>query len=147
MPTASSIKRETAILKKHLAEHRLKLTRQRQVILETFLSKDHVTAEDLYREIIKRNVRVGLATVYRTLNLLCHCGLAQQRHFSDTRTLYDNVSNKDHHDHLICTRCGKIIEFENSAIERLQEMVARKNKFAIYNHKLELYGLCRDCHG
>ncbi len=140
------MKREAETLKKHLAERRLKLTRQRQQILEIFLGKDHVTAEDLYREMTRRNIRVGLATVYRTLNLLCQCGLAQQRHFGDTRTLYDNVSNKNHHDHLICTKCGRIIEFENSDIERLQHLVARKNKFVIYSHKLELYGRCANCH-
>ncbi len=89
---------------------------------------------------------MGLATVYRTLNILCQCGLAQQRHFGDARTLYDNVSNKSHHDHLICTDCGKIVEFENPAIERLQELVAKKNRFSIYSHKLELYGLCARCH-
>ena len=135
------------ILKKHLVEHGLKSTRQRQFILKTFLSKDHVTAEDLYREISRRNARVGLATVYRTLNLLCLCGLAQQRHFADSRTLYDNVFDKAHHDHLICTGCGKIIEFENTEIERLQEKVARKNRFKIYSHKLEIYGLCAACIG
>ncbi len=138
--------RETETLKKHLAKNGLKLTRQRELILETFLDKDHVTAEDLYREINRRDARVGLATVYRTLNILCQCGLAQQRHFGDARTLYDNVSNKSHHDHLICTDCGKIVEFENPAIERLQELVAKKNRFSIYSHKLELYGLCARCH-
>lgn len=135
------------ILKRHLADNGLKLTRQRKAILRAFLNKDHVTAEDLYKEISRRNVKAGLATVYRTLNLLCRCGLAQQRHFGDSKTLYDNVHNKSHHDHLICTRCGKIVEFENPAIERLQERVARENRFSIYNHKLELYGLCGACRG
>lgn len=139
------MKRETETLKRYLEAHHLKLTRQRQLILKVFLGKDHITAEDLYREIGRRGERAGLATVYRTLNLLCDCGLAQQRHFSESRTLYDNVSNKDHHDHLICTKCGSIVEFENPAIERLQELVARKNKFTIYRHKLELYGLCKRC--
>ncbi len=139
------MKQASEILTKHLAEHGLKLTRQRRAILKAFLSKDHVTAEDLYKEISRRNLKVGLATVYRTLNLLCQCSLAQPRHFGDSRTLYDNVHNKEHHDHMICTGCGKIVEFENTAIERLQEKVAKESHFTIYSHKLEIYGLCGAC--
>lgn len=142
----SAVSREVELLKDHLAKHRLKLTEQRGVILEAFLKADHITAEELYREIVrKKNQRLGLATIYRTLNLLCEVGIAQQRHFGDAKTLYDNVSRKSHHDHLICTQCGRITEFESPAIERLQEEVARRNRYVIHNHRLELYGVCEDC--
>jgi Fur family transcriptional regulator, ferric uptake regulator len=136
--------REIELLKDHLAKHSLKLTRQRQEILTMFLKNEHITAEQMYRQLAKRDPHIGLATIYRTLNLFCEAGIAQARHFG-TQTQYDNVSHKGHHDHLICTGCGKIIEFENCDIERLQEEVARRNGFTIKTHKLELYGLCTAC--
>ena len=136
--------KEIASLKQHLMKHQLKLTRQREQILALFLKQEHVTAEQMYRSLSKRDPHIGLATIYRTLNLFCDAGLAQARHFG-AQTQYDNVSHKGHHDHLICTGCGKILEFENSEIERLQEEVAAKNGFTIQTHRLELYGLCSRC--
>ena len=136
--------KEIASLKEHLSKHQLKLTRQRQQILTEFLKMEHITAEEMYRHLAKKHPHIGLATIYRTLNLFCEAGLAQARHFG-AQTKYDNVSHKGHHDHLICTSCGKIVEFENCDIERLQEEVARRNGFTIQTHKLELYGLCSNC--
>lgn len=137
--------REVEQLKGHLAKHRLKLTRQRQTILEAFLRADHITAEGLHREIVRRkSQQMGLATIYRTLNLLCEVGIAQQCHFDDTKTLYDNVSRKSHHDHLICNKCDKIIEFESPAIERLQEKMVARHGFTLSHHRLELHGHCID---
>ena len=136
--------KELAILKEHLAKNNLKLTRQRENILTTFLKMEHVTAEHMYRLLAKKDPHIGLATVYRTLKLLCETGLAKEHHFG-TQTQFDNVAHKGHHDHLICTDCGKIIEFENCQIEQLQEEVAAQNGFTIKTHRLELYGLCSDC--
>ena len=136
--------RDIQVLKDHLAKHQLKLTRQREHILDMFLKMEHITAEQMYRSLSRKDPRIGLATIYRTLNLFCEAGLAQARHFG-TQTHYDNVAHKGHHDHLICTGCGKIVEFENCDIERLQEEVARRNGFTIQTHKLELYGLCSSC--
>ncbi len=135
---------EISVLQEHLSKHQLKLTRQREQILTVFLKMEHITAEQMYRLLAKKDPHIGLATIYRTLNLFCEAGLAQARHFG-TQTQYDNVSHKGHHDHLICTSCGKIVEFENCDIERLQEEVAAKNGFTIQTHKLELYGLCSSC--
>nr|MBI3613909.1 transcriptional repressor [Nitrospirota bacterium] len=136
--------KEIALLRDHLAKHQLKLTRQREQILTVFLRMEHITAEQMYRMLAKKDPHIGLATIYRTLNLFCEAGLAQARHFG-TQTQYDNISHKGHHDHLICTDCGKIVEFENCDIERLQEEVARRNGFTIKTHKLELYGVCTNC--
>ncbi len=136
--------KEMQVLKEHLAKHQLKLTRQRELILNEFLKKEHITAEEMYHLLAKKDPHLGLATIYRTLNLFCDAGLAQARHFG-SQTQYDNVSHKRHHDHLICTGCGKIVEFENCDIERLQEEVAARNGFVIQTHKLELYGLCSSC--
>jgi Fur family ferric uptake transcriptional regulator len=139
------VNKEVARLKSYLAEKQLKLTQQRETILEAFLKVDHITAEELHRQISRKGrQRTGLATIYRTLNLLCEVGIGQQRHFDDTRTIYDNVINKKHHDHLICNKCDKIIEFESPAIERLQEEMAARHGFTLSNHRLELYGHCID---
>jgi len=135
---------EIDVLKEHLTKHQLKLTRQREQILNVFLKMEHVTAEQIYRMLARKDPHIGLATIYRTLKLLCDAGLAQERHFG-AQTQFDNVSHKGHHDHLICTSCGKIVEFENCDIERLQEEVAQRNGFVIQTHKLELYGLCAKC--
>lgn len=136
--------KEIGTLREHLAKHHLKLTRQREHILQAFLRTEHVTAEQMYRQLSKKDPHIGLATIYRTLNLFCEAGLAQARHFG-SQTQYDNITHKGHHDHLICTGCGRIVEFENCDIERLQEEVARRNGFTIQTHKLELYGLCGAC--
>ena len=128
--------RESERLRIYLAKNGLKLTRQREIILEAFLKADHITAEDLYRELSrKKKLQLGLATIYRTLNLLCEVGIAQERHFGNTKTLYDNVSRKSHHDHLICNQCGRITEFESPDIERLQEEIARKKRYVIESHR------------
>ena len=136
--------KEISALKEHLAKHQLNLTRQREYILQAFLQNEHITAEQMYRQLAKKDPHIGLATIYRTLNLFCEAGLAQARHFG-SQTQYDNATHKGHHDHLICTGCGKIMEFENQEIERLQEHVATRHGFTIKTHKLELYGLCSHC--
>ena len=144
MAGAQTTMKEIGVLKEHLTRHQLKLTRQREQILNVFLKNEHITAEQMYRLLSKKDPHIGLATIYRTLNLFCEAGLAQARHFG-SQTQYDNVSHKGHHDHLICTSCGKIVEFENDDIERLQEEVAAGKGFTIQTHKLELYGLCAGC--
>src|SRR5262245_66629632 len=107
--------KEMEALKNHLTKHQLKLTRQRELILTAFLRQEHITAEAMYHQLAKSDPHLGLATIYRTLNLFCDAGLAQARHCG-SQTQYDNVSHKGHHDHLICTGCGKIVEFENCAV-------------------------------
>lgn len=140
--------KEEEVFKEYLDRNNLKMTKQREIIFETFFETDrHVTAEELYREAFKKDQNIGLATVYRTLNLFCQCGLAEQRHFGGGHTLYDNhnMYNHRHHDHLVCSRCWKIIEFEAPEIEVLQDKVAKEYDFLITHHKHELYGLCSGC--
>lgn len=140
-----AVNKERELLKNHLTQKGLKLTLQRERILEAFLKVDHITAEDLHRQISRKNrPALGLATIYRTLNLLCEIGIGQQRHFGDSKTIFDNVLHKKHHDHLICDKCDKIIEFECPDIERLQEEMAAMHGFTLKNHRLELYGHCLD---
>ena len=140
------MEKEIEVLKKHIQSRQLKLTRQRKIILDAFLSMPrHVSAEELYESSAKKNASIGLATIYRTLHLLSQAGLVQGREFGDGQTRYEFVYNHHHHDHLICVHCGKIIEFENMDIEHLQDQVAKEHSFIIQRHKLELYGYCKDC--
>ena len=136
----------TEQLSSYLAGQGLKSTRQRDRILDVFVSAGrHFSAEELYLLIKKTDTRIGYATVYRTLKLLAEAGLAHERRFEDGVTRFEYNAAEGHHDHLICTRCGRIIEFENEQIEDLQLRVAKKNRFQVQTHKLELYGLCEGC--
>lgn len=132
----------------YLGKQGLKSTRQREAILDEFLASGaHLSTEELYLAIRQKHPGIGYATVHRTLKLLAECGLAAPRHFGDGQTRYEQSSAEQHHDHLICTRCGRIVEFENPGIERLQEQVARTHGFVIRNHRLDIYGECADCVG
>jgi Fur family ferric uptake transcriptional regulator len=135
-----------AMLDKYMAERGLKSTRQRALIVDTFFQAGgHVSVEDVWSRVRKLDARVSVATVYRTMKLLAESGLAHARNFGDGQTRYEAAIGREHHDHLICTSCGKIIEFENDRIEAMQEMVAKRHGFRVTSHKMELYGLCRDC--
>jgi Fur family ferric uptake transcriptional regulator len=124
----------------------LKSTRQRDIILDSFLSSDrHISIEELYLKLRAKNPNIGYATVYRTLKLFAESGIAREIQFGDGQTRYEHAAEGEHHDHLVCTRCGKIIEFENETIELLQQEVAKNHGFMINNHKLELYGFCEKC--
>ena len=124
----------------------LKSTRQREVILDEFLRVgSHISTEELYLRLRRKNPRIGYATVHRTLKLFAECGIAEQRHFGDGQARYEASDLDEHHDHLICVTCGKIVEFEDPRIERLQEEVARQHGFSIERHRLELYGCCESC--
>jgi len=138
----------TEQLSQFLAGQGMKSTRQRRQILDVFVSaRRHLSAEELTLLVKKTDAGIGYATVYRTMKLLAGAGLAHERRFEDGVTRFEYAAAEKHHDHLICTRCGKIIEFENEKIEQLQHGVAKKNRFQVLSHKLELYGLCSDCQG
>jgi len=139
-------KKATEQLSEFLAGQGLKSTRQRHSILDVFVSAGrHLSAEELTLLVKKTDAGIGYATVYRTMKLLAEAGLAHERRFEDGVTRFEYNAAEGHHDHLICTRCGRIIEFENEQIEELQLRVAKKNKFKVHSHKLELYGLCEGC--
>ena len=121
-------------------------TTQRQVIVETFVGADeHITVEDLHHRVRAIDRTISAATVYRTVNMLVEMGVATKRHFGAGSATFECEVNKEHHDHLVCTACGKIIDFHNTAIEDLQERVAQEHGFAISDHRLELYGTCAEC--
>lgn len=123
----------------------LKLTRQRQTILEAFLSgQKHVAIDELLAQTRQLHPGVGHATVYRTMKLFVDAGIAHEHNFSDGPAQYEPAQPGDdeHHDHLICTACDRIVEFENDEIEALQEKVAKTHGFKLTDHRMQLYGVC-----
>ncbi len=131
----------------YLARKRLKNTSQRMTILKAFLrQKSHLSTEDFYLQLRKKHPGIGYATVHRTLKLFSECGIASERNFGDGQMRFEVNLGNEHHDHLVCTDCGRIIEFEDQQIEKLQRDIAHKHNFFIKDHRLELYGLCSDCH-
>ncbi len=129
----------------YLASKGLKQTTQRKVIVEHFLRlNSHVDADELHQSVREEGHDIGLATIYRTLNLLRDAGLVDQQSFQDGRHVYEVASPNSHHDHLVCTSCGVVIEFEDPEIERLQEKIAVKYAMVLKSHRLDLYGTCLD---
>jgi Fur family ferric uptake transcriptional regulator len=116
----------------------------RERILNAFLSQSHITVHELYGLLNINGQRVSLSTIYRTMGMLCKMGIARLRHFGE-KAQYDNVSSKGDHDHLICTDCGQIIEFKDSAIEKLRQQIAAVHGFCLTGQNLEVYGLCSRC--
>ena len=135
------------ILREYLVKHGLKASRQRDLIVEVFLATGgHVRMDELLTNVRNLDHRVSQATVYRTMKLLIDCGIAAARNFSDGHTRYERSdATGEHHDHLICTQCGQIIEFVDPRIEQMQERVAKAHGFVVTHHKMELYGLCNNC--
>ena len=137
---------ELNALSAYLEQNGLKQTKQRELILNTFLEAgQHVTSEDLYQKVREAHPNVGITTVYRTMKLLVDAGLATERNFDDGITRYE--IEHEHHDHLVCLKCGKIVEFECQMIEDTQNEIARQHGFQVLRHRHELYGHCGDCQG
>ena len=138
--------KEIDVLENYISENNLKITKQRRTVLKAFLEcKNHISVEELYNTVLKTEPKIGLATVYRTLALLTKSGLALEMDFGDGQKRYESSYRTVHHDHMVCTECGKIIEFNHPLIEKYQEEIAKENSFKITSHKLDLFGHCLDC--
>ena len=131
-------------LNSYLVRHGLKQTRQREAILDAFLaSTGHVTSEDLYERVRSDHPEIGAATVYRTLKLFVDAGVANASTFREGITVYEH--ELQHHDHLICLGCSRIIEFECAEIESAQLRIAKDHGFRLTRHRHHLFGYCSDC--
>jgi Fur family ferric uptake transcriptional regulator len=122
----------------------LKVTHPRTKILDVLQSHPgtHLSADEIHNKLVEHNESIGLATVYRVLTQLELAGLIQKNQFNDNQSSYE--IKKQHHDHLICTKCGKIIEFMNNDLELLQEKISDKYQFRLDSHVMTLFGVCRD---
>ena len=137
---------EMQVFLEHLQSRKLKVTPHRELILETFLGNEgHRSVEDIYRAVREQDPRVGYTTVYRTMKILLECGLAREIDLADGITRYEHLFNHQHHDHMVCMECGESIEFYNEDIEALQDAASEQLGFKVLDHKLQIYGLCKDC--
>ena len=122
----------------------LKVTHPRTKILDILQSNPnmHLSADEIHNKLVDHKESIGLATVYRVLTQLEVAGLIQKNQFSDNQSSYE--IKKQHHDHLICTKCGKIVEFINNDLEALQEKISDKYQFRLDSHVMTLFGVCKD---
>ncbi len=132
--------------KKHLKAAGLKITTPRMRILDLFSNSDsqHISAEEIYQQLSDIDHDISLATIYRVLSQFEEAGLIIQHRFSEGRRVFE-LNHGEHHDHLVCVQCRKIIEFHDDWIEQRQKELAKRFHFTMTDHSLTLYGLCSDC--
>lgn len=141
--TADGVER----FREYLRAYNHPVTPQRLRVAEAlFGTHRHISADEI-REILEgRGEPIGKATIYRTLDLLSKAGLIREHDFGEGFRRYEARPSRPHHEHLVCTRCGKVIEFESDAVDRLEREIAGLHRFRPSRHKLEIYGLCEECH-
>lgn len=134
------------IFTKYINSKGLNLTRQREEILEIFTkTKKHLSVDDLFSLVKKRDAGIGHTTVFRTLKLFCEAGIAREVDLGRKVIRYEFIFGHQHHDHLVCTYCGSFIEAMDPDIERLQEKLCKKFKFFSEKHRMEIFGVCKKC--
>ncbi len=134
------------ILRQYLKNNGLLHSKQREQILDIFLKTEkHPTINDLYDLVRKKTPKIGLATVYRSMKVICGAGLARETDFGDGTKRFEHKYKHQHHDHLVCLKCGRIIEIISPEIEKLQENLAKKHRFNAVRHRMEIFGLCKTC--
>ena len=148
----AEVDRESFI--KLLKNHGLKVTRQRLMVLEAIAScpDEHLTAEEIFELVKAVCPEIGLATVYRTIQLLNELHLIDRINFDDGFVRYEmgsapNEEQKHHHHHLICKKCGKVISFQDDLLEELEKSIAETTGFFVVDHDVKLYGYCVECGG
>jgi Fur family ferric uptake transcriptional regulator len=137
---------EEKIFTDFIRKKNLKQSHQRMDVLNKFLSTDkHLTTEELFKIVKRKNPRIGYATVSRTLKLLCKCGLARELRFHDGVSRFEHLFGHEHHDHLVCVKCGTFMEISDIRIEKLQKEIVKKHQFKELYHRMEIYGICGKC--
>ena len=132
--------------RRYLGDHNLPLTQQRLAVGEIlFVAADHLSAEDVARQLARKGEAVGTATVYRTLDLLVRSGLVREHDFGEGFKRYEPMAAGQVHEHCVCSSCGKVMEFSNDRLERMIALLAEEVEFRPHHHRLEVYGLCREC--
>jgi Fur family transcriptional regulator, ferric uptake regulator len=146
MISRQMLREAEAVFHDHLKRVGLKRTAQRDTILRTFLdTRDHLSNDDLYRLVKKKDSGIGFTTVYRTLKLLSECGLASEVDFHDGIARFEHQYQRRNHHHMVCTACGSSVEFFSPEIERIEQEIGRKNKYLPTRHTFQIYGVCERC--
>ena len=131
---------------KFVAQERLRRTEQRDKILDTFMATErHVTVQELYDLVRSRHKGIGYATVARTVKLMCDSGVCRQVDFGEGALRYEHKYGHNHHDHLICVRCGRFEEIYSPKLEKIQHELVKKHGYVQESHKLDIFGLCPRC--
>lgn len=139
---------ELEIVEQYMRDQGLRWTRQRRLIAQVaFANHSHFTADELLELCVEKNPGVSRATVYRTLGMLEEAGFVEGLDTGDGGRRFEHVLGHVHHDHMVCSKCGKIIEFHDDELEQRQEVAARSQGFKITSHSLKLFGECSDCQG
>lgn len=142
----SELDREMKTFREFLLPQGLKLTRERESLLrEIFATHYHFEADELLFRLKEKNVKISRATIYRTLDLLVKSGLVRRIHLGEDHYHYERVRGNSHHDHLICTTCGRVIEFHDNELEARQLEVCRRKRFTATFHNLQILGICHEC--
>lgn len=129
-----------------MKEKGLLYSKQREQILGTFMkSRSHLAIDDIYNAVRKKNSRIGLATVYRTMKIICDCGLAREVDFGDSLRRFEHKYQRQHHHHLVCIKCGRIIEVRSNQIESLQKKLAKQHDFTFTRNTMKIFGICSKC--
>ena len=134
-------------LRDYLRARKLRMTPERRWVLHGVLSRQgHFHAEELLAFLRRRQMPVSRATLYRTLDHLTASGLVKKHRFGTDHAMFEPNFGRRHHDHLVCDRCGDVLEFVNEDIERLQEQVCARHGFSPTNHVMQIFGICARCH-
>jgi Fur family ferric uptake transcriptional regulator len=140
------LKEELELFYSYLRQNGLKKTYQKDLILETFLNTEgHLSVEDVYALVKRRDKRIGIVTVFRTLKSLTACGIAKEIMLGDGLTRFEHSYHHPHHHHIVCTECHKTIEFVSPELERIQQEIVSKYRFLPIHHRLQIYGNCEYC--
>lgn len=130
----------------YLRERGQRVTSERLALFdEIFAHHGHIDAEQLHRSLRRRGMKISRATVYRNLDLLVECGLVTRQRLGRRRYLYEHVHSGQRHDHLVCTECGRVVEFVSPGISALQGEICRAHGFVPSRHSLQIMGLCNEC--
>jgi Fur family ferric uptake transcriptional regulator len=136
---------EMTTFSNYLKKKGLKITTQRMLVAEKIFSiHNHFTAESLQEELKDRRDEISKATIYRILSIMVEAGLLQEHNFGKDYKYYEHIIGHEHHDHIICIECGRIVEFMDEKIEELQRKAAREKGFTITGHDLNIFGICNN---
>ncbi len=123
----------------------IKITKHKLAILKLFDIHKHLDANKIHYLLNEKGGNISLATIYRILSSFEAKNIVIKNNFNDSQAIYELFDPGEHHDHLICIKCHKVIEFFDNNIEKIQKLIAKKNHFSIVSHCLNLYGICNDC--
>lgn len=134
------------VFREYLRDRGLKYTYERQVLLEAVMRKDeHFEVDQLQFDLREQGHRVAKATIYRTLPLLMNCGIVKQVQLGNKQAYYEHTYGQDPHDHMVCRRCSRIVEFDSADVDRVRTQIAGRYGFYATGHRLVITGLCKEC--